>query len=98
MTMSLTLVNTSNWEHEEYVIEGGKIAYIANGQLVDTVRLKPGEKVVIYPDKEPGTAMRITAIQEDETPFYAPCINKDGTLGKGQTWPEVSVTFREPGK
>lgn len=80
MTMSLTIVNTSNWDGESYII---------NGQ-----RIKPGEFIVLHPGGDGTVDLPIEAIHEDEKPFYVPCV-KEGKLTYKQTWPEVTVTFRE---
>ena len=96
MTRSLTIVNTSNWEHEDYEIR------LKNKQLkdeqLDTVRLKPGEQMAFQPDYV--EVVSIHAIEEqDIKPFeeidmkheykqYSKTIR-----GTKQVIPKVTVTF-----
>ena len=80
MTRSVTIVNTSNWEHED--VEVNQIHLSAMDR---TVRLKPGESMTVGPyDKVSVAVIRIAPVEEKEpTPFK----KEDGE----QDWPTVEV-------
>ena len=62
MTRSVTIVNTSNWEHEDYIVHGYE------GHHPDGTRLRPGEKVTFTPTD--GMAIRLEAVAEkNAVPF-----------------------------
>ena len=85
MTRSVTIVNTSNWEHED--VEVNQIHLSA---MDKTVRLKPGEKVTVGPyDKASAAVIRIAPIEEQEP---VPFEDAEGN----QDWPKVKVHKPEP--
>ena len=57
MTRSMTLINSSNWENEDYIVEIER----EDGTVVQT-RLKPGEHFIFQPDDQ----HTIRDIREDE--------------------------------
>ena len=59
MTMSLTLVNTSNWDNENYEV---------TDKYGNSVTIKPGESIVLYPD-EAMPEIRAVPLKKDEKPF-----------------------------
>lgn len=92
MTMSLTLVNTSNWDGEEYIVKDANGGW-ADGKRAELVKtIKPGESMVVYPDKDGGTNYKVEAVQYDERPFYIPEM-QGVRLGKKQVQPKLTVTF-----
>ena len=91
MTMSLTIVNTSNWQGEDYIVTEPATA----DTPVRAKTIKPGERTVVTPG-EGGSEYIVTAVRANEKPFVAPMMKKNGTLGTGRTWPEVTVKFPEP--
>ena len=93
MAMSLTLVNTSNWENEKYIVTDPKGGWDKNTgkPIPQATTLKPGESMMIYPDKV-GTGYAITAVQENEKPFYTPAV-EFGKMVQKQVMPKVTVTF-----
>ena len=98
MTRSITIVNTSNWDGEDYLIEipGSK----------DSVRVRPGESVSFTPSLDlqgaNGSCSGI-ALREDEgktpTPFEQDTVveeaswPKSGTRKRKQVYPKVRVTI-----
>ena len=85
MTRSITIVNTSNYEHED--VEVNQIHLSASDR---TVRLKPGDKMTVGPyGKDSVAVIRIEAIEEKEPiPFK-------GVDGK-QDFPRVGVHKPRP--
>ena len=77
--MSLTLVNTSNWDNEDYLVEHDSI-YPGKETVI-----KPGETVVVYPWKD-GDPVKVTPKKEDETPFK---------MNGQQMIPKVDVGFEK---
>ena len=68
MTRSVTIVNTSNWDHEDYIVHTGDI---------EGTRLRPGEKMSFTPVS--GQPMTIEAVSDKEAvPIYRKAI-KDGS-------------------
>ena len=59
MTMSLTLVNTSNWDKEDYVV---------TDKEGNTAVLKPGDTYMVYPSEGLPTISAVPK-KKDETPF-----------------------------
>lgn len=49
MTRSVTIVNTSSWDGEDYVIRT-RIKGVMEGAKWDARQLKPGESFAAYPD------------------------------------------------
>ena len=93
MTMSLTIVNTSNWDGEDYIVTEPATA----DSPARAKTIKPGERTVVSPRDDGTNEFVITAtVKEDKKPFVVPVMKKDGTMGTAQTWPEVIVKFREP--
>ena len=58
MTMSLTLVNTSNWDGEDYQV---------TDENSEIHTIKPGEKVTFNPHKEVN--ILVSPIKDKEIPF-----------------------------
>ena len=85
MTRSLTIVNSSNWEHEDYEFSIPMNNPTAGPVIYKTVRLKPGE----YISYSPYTQTFIVTGEEKQdkapVPFY---VN-----GEGQVIPIVRVGF-----
>ena len=79
MTMSLTLVNTSNWDNEDYLVEHASI-YSEGKQVI-----KPGETVVVYPHKDMDP-VKVTPQKEGEAPFK---------MNGRQMVPKVDVGFEK---
>ena len=87
MTRSVTIVNTSNWEHED--VEVNQIHLSAMDR---TVRLKPGESMTVGPyDKSSVAVIRIAPVEEKEP---IPFKGDDGE----QDWPRVEVHKPKPSK
>ena len=99
MTRSITIVNTSNWDGEDYLIgiPGSK----------DSVRVRPGESVRFTPSLDlqgaNGSCSGI-ALREDEAgvpvPFEVDTVEEDyakwpktGYRKRKQVFPEVRVTI-----
>lgn len=88
MTRSVTITNTSNWDHEDYSIDLG-----ADGE--ETITLKPGESIAFTPSEN-----RQAVITEDDSrgeakPFRKPAIDPtDGKYYKKQVYPTVTVEFK----
>ena len=76
MTRSVTIVNTSNWEHEDYIVHGYQ------GHYPDGTRLRPGEHVCFTPTD--GMTITLEGVAEkNAVPFY----DADGK----QDWPRVEI-------
>ena len=87
MTRSVTIVNTSNWEHED--VEVNQIHLSA---MDKTVRLKPGESMMVGPySKGPVAVIRIAPVEEEEP---IPFKDAEGN----QDWPKVEVHKPKPNK
>ena len=85
MTRSITIVNTSNWEHED--VEVNQIHLSAMDR---TVRLKPGEKMTVGPyDKNSVAVIRIGVVEDNEP---VPFKDAEGN----QDWPRVEVHKPKP--
>ena len=79
MTRSMMIVNTSNWEHEDY-----KVTIKTDDGKIQTVLLKPSEFYRYYPHD--GEVMSVEKIEDKEAvPYY---LN-----GDYQVLPEVHVGF-----
>lgn len=82
MTHSITLVNTSNWDGENYKI---------TGVGPTEVTLRPGEKIEFVPN---GEVTFEQADVEPTTPFITPGIGEDSGRRKDiQVTPKVMVYF-----
>ena len=88
MTRQINLVNLSNWDHEDYIVEVIPSKPTDEGK---TMLLKPGDHTSVYPipyKGQPSVLVRITAVEKEEPkPFY-----KDGT----QIVPRLTVTSPYP--
>ena len=60
MTMSLTLVNTSNWDNEDYEV---------TDRHGDVTIIKPGESVIVYPSEDEPTVKAIP-YHDNKEPFH----------------------------
>ena len=90
MTRSVTIVNTSNWEHEDVAITVHPNR-ASQGNL-PPLRLAPGEKHVVGPyDKDEVVHITLLPIEEREP---APFKNEDGS----QDWPKIDIHKPKPGK
>lgn len=99
MTRSVTIANTSNWDHEDYVVHATKDS-MAEGETnrlgyLDGTRLRPGEKTSFTPVE--GYSVTFEEIEEQEAvPMYVKKVNP--TTGKrddGQVWPVVKVEISD---
>ena len=74
MTRSVTIVNTSNWEHEDVAVN-----QIHLTAMDRTVLLKPGESMTVGPyDKNLVALIRIEPVEEKEpVPFKDADGNQD---------------------
>ena len=67
MTRSVTIVNTSNCDGEDYIIRT-RIKGVVEGAKWNARQLKPGESFVVYPD---GFAIQFEAVDSRKPePFY----------------------------
>ena len=94
MTRSITLTNTSNWDGENYHIEG--LPYHPEG-----VTLKPGESVTFTPhhidDEQPRITFEAQSPLQGTRPFYVPALD-GGKTGRPrrldkQVMPRVHVEW-----
>lgn len=88
MTRSVTIVNTSNWDNEDYMVE--KLSF---DNKREKIRLRPGEMVTFTPKN--GEDVRITeSVPEGKEiePIYRTA-TRAGKRDDGQVWPCVEVTF-----
>lgn len=85
MTRSLTIVNSSNWEHEDYEFSIPITNPTAGPAKYKTVRLKPGEYIAYCPVTKTFTVSGEEKQDEKPVPFY---VN-----GEGQVMPIVRVGF-----
>lgn len=83
MTMSLTLVNTSNWDNEDYEIE-----YVDQFGNKGKGTIRPGEMVTICPSEKAPTVKAVPR-HNQEVPFY---------MNGRQMFPRVDVSFSEKGE
>ena len=80
MTRSLLIVNTSNWDGEDYRVE------IARGDLKEITTLNPGECVNVHSYAEP---VELTVFpEESKTP--EPFFDDEGE----QITPQMTVEFK----
>ena len=90
MTRSITIVNTSNWDGEDYLIEipGSK----------ESVRVRPGESVSFTPSLDlqaaNGSCSGI-ALREDEAGVPVPFEQDTVEVFEGGKWPKVSWRKRK---
>ena len=92
MTASITIVNTSNWDGENFQVSQ---KFGGNSQL-----LKPGESTILNPPTGSGDAIEVRAVPafDGETkPILAPGV-EPGEYGvtkrhNNQVFPKVRVTF-----
>ena len=89
MTASITIVNTSNWDGEDF-----RIARLEGSEL-----LKPGDSVELHPHAEEDS-LNINIRKEfakEPKPIHAPGVQSRQYGGtrrhNGQVFPKVSVTF-----
>ena len=86
MTASITIVNTSNWDGEDFRLEGEGL-------------LKPGDSVELHPEAgEDSLNLNIRKeFAKEQKPIYAPGVESRQYGGtrrhNGQVFPKVSVTF-----
>ena len=100
MTRSITIVNTSNWDGEDYLIEIPGI----DGQ----VRMRPGESVCFTPEQfaedialsQTCKPLELIAVEgKTPTPFEKDTVveeaswPKSGTRKRKQVFPKVRVTI-----
>ena len=84
MTRSITIVNTSNWDGEDYEFEITKTT--ENTGEKHTVSLKPGEKHILSPYAYQETTIAVKATESKKPePFY---------LNGRQVLPDVAVGFK----
>ena len=94
MTRSITIVNNSNWDHEDFIIHAkpdNKDEYNRLNYL-DGKKIAPGEKLTFTPVK--GYTISFEEVEEKKPePFTVPTI--DGwRKTKKQVVPVVSVDFK----
>ena len=87
MTASITIVNTSNWDGENFRLGGNRV-------------LRPGDSVVIHPEhgSDNATELSLTPEFKDTKPIQAPGSDLDPSSGEStrhnrQVFPKVRVTF-----
>ena len=85
MTRSLTIANTSNWQHEDYELNIPMNNPTEGIPTYKTVRLKPGEHISYCPVTKTFTLSGQEKQDETPVPFY---VN-----GEGQVVPDVRVGF-----
>ena len=81
MTRSVTIVNTSNWEHEDYIVRRRRSDFDGGTGLPDDTRLQPGDVMQFTPGRESISILPV----EEQTPV--PFRDADGN----QDWPRVEV-------
>ena len=91
MTRSLTITNTSNWDGENYSVDG--LPY-----QLDTVILRPGESMLFMPDANADKSPTFTAVDGGmPSPFVVPetYTDSDGVLRcrNKNVVPRVKVVF-----
>ena len=87
MTRSITIVNNSNWDGEDYVLKSN--VEFGPGEM--EVTLKPGEMRTLTPRK--GQEISFDAVDSKEPePFYKPII-EENRLGRKQILPRVKVSL-----
>ena len=97
MTRSVTIVNTSNWEHEDYVVRSSIQAdnphsIVDATRTPEGARLKAGERLIVHPRE--GESFSIEAVEDRKAePFHSPEINASGKLVAKQVIPKVTVTL-----
>lgn len=94
MTRSVTIVNTSNWEHEDYIVRASRQETEPHSEEYrrpEGQRLKPGESVTVFPRENETFA--IDAVEDEKPePFYAPTV-EGRKLARSQVLPKVTVTL-----
>ena len=92
MTASITIVNTSNWDGEDF-----RIRPRAGQTLGEGTKLRPGESMVLHPGIESDGDMELS-LQKDFVELTKP-IHAPGVIGRtrhdGQVCPKVRVTFEK---
>lgn len=78
MTRSVTIVNTSNWEHEDVEV----VQYI--GGWPEKTRLQPGDKLVLHHGAESVANIAMKGVRDKEP---VPFKKEDGT----QDLPRVEI-------
>ena len=89
MTRSVTVVNTSNWDGEDYIVK--RVGF--DNKLEET-RLRPGEYFRFAP-RDGQSVTLVEASDGGPVPFSAAQV-KGGDVGKRadeQVWPRVKVEF-----
>lgn len=79
MTRSITIVNTSNWANEDYVVRQ-RSTYSPDIEPVET-RIAPGEMVTFCPDNYDVEFEAVADVKEE------PFLQRGG--GQQQVWPHV---------
>ena len=100
MTRSVTIVNTSNWDGEDYIVRvhGTGVVVgrdVSRAQALyhkDGLRLSPGESVSLTPGPGEQIAFTEQAPETGTRPFRQAYV-KDGTRHDRQVWPVVKVTL-----
>lgn len=89
MTRSVTIVNTSNWDNEDYIITRKRTM----DSDPETTTLKPGESLTISPgDKEVFGIEKSVPEGKEPKPFSAPKVVGQRTKTV-QLIPKVKVEF-----
>ena len=82
MTRAVTVVNTSNWDGEEWALTVEGVAYDIDDQKL---RLAPGDSITLHASAEEMTVKVRKLERRDPTPFMA---------GSTQLIPEVDVHLK----
>ena len=86
MSRQITIVNTSNAEHEEWIIRSSDLP-----ESHETV-LKPGESVSFTPVSDKIFILPQPPLYKPK-PFVVPCIDEFGDRQDKQVYPKVKVEF-----
>ena len=88
MTRSVTIVNTSNWDNEDYIVK--KEGWDGSEE---EICLRPGESATFTPkDGKPVVLAESVPEGKEPIPFYRQA-SKNGKRDDEQVWPCVEVTF-----
>ena len=85
MTRQITITNTSNWDHEDYVV--GR-----SGPAPDHL-LRPGESTTFYPGEDETISFEAVEKQKPE-PFYETYVDDFGCRKDRQIMPRVRTVFK----
>ena len=98
MTRSITIVNSSNWDGEDYIVRSSleydfPAGYRPAEYTEEGRRLQPGESFTFTPKSSEDVLNFEPNNSKEIKPFYKPVIDSNKKLGRTQVLPVVRVTL-----